>query len=344
MRLRKSSPEEPGWRRRRAGRGFVYLSEEGQRLQGADAERCRALVIPPAWEEVWICAHPNGHLQAVGTDDKGRRQYLYHDEWRRQRDADKFAHMRRFAARLPDARRRAAHDLTGNGMPRERAMAAAFRLLDRGYFRIGSDTYTNANGSYGLTTLHRGQVHRRNGLLVFAFPGKADSERYIEITDDTTIGAVAAMHRRRTGPDELLAFRDGRRWRHVDATMVNEYLKDLMDDEVSAKDFRTWHGTVRAAEALARRPAKTKSARRKAVTGAMREVAEHLGNTAAVARSAYVDPAVIDQYHAGRTIAAAVTRAERRRNEDRRSEDIERGVRRLLATPAQPRNRTAKGG
>lgn len=330
MRLRQTSPEQPGWRRRRAGRGFVYLDSDGRRLEGEAAQRCRELVIPPAWQDVWICPYPNGHLQAVGTDSKGRRQYLYHPEWRRQRDLEKFEHVRHFATELPRARRDVAENLHLDGMPPERALATAFRLLDRGYFRIGSDTYTTENGSHGLTTLLRSQVRRTGDRLLFSFPAKSASERLVEVTDQTTIDAVNAMRRRRQGPEELLAFRQRRGWHHLDATMVNEYLKELLDEEVSAKDFRTWHGTVRAAVALARRPASSKTAKRRAVAAAMREVAEHLGNTATVARSAYVDPVVVDQYLDGRTIASALDRAERRRNRDRRAEDIERAVRRLL--------------
>jgi DNA topoisomerase-1 len=167
-RLRRTSPDQPGWSRRRSGKGFVYLDDRGRRLPAEDAQRVRDLVIPPAWEDVWITPHENGHLQAVGTDDAGRRQYLYHPQWRERRDAEKFDRMLLFGKALAGARDRVILDLGLEGMPLERACAAAVRLLDLGYFRIGNDVYAADNGSFGLTTLERRHVRRFQDALVFS--------------------------------------------------------------------------------------------------------------------------------------------------------------------------------
>lgn len=331
VRLRSTSAQDPGWRRRRCGRGFAYVDEHGERLSGEDVERCRALVIPPAWNDVWICPHPNGHLQAVGTDSKGRRQYLYHDRWRDQQDRRKFGRLVPFSRRLPRARTVVEDALDGSGMSLDRAEATAFRLLDRGYFRIGSDTYTSENGSFGLTTLRREHVRRSGGRLLFDFPAKTGAARSVEIEDEITIAAIEAMRRRRSGPDELLVYKDRRGWHRLDPAAVNEYLKGLLGEEVSAKDFRTWHGTVHAAEALADRRATGRTGMRRAVKAAMEEVAGYLGNTATVARQSYVHPKVIDRYQHGETIEAAVSRAAHLRDDGAVRATIERAVRRLIS-------------
>ena len=331
MRLRTSNAGEPGWHRRRHGKGFRFVDADGNALCDEDVERCKALVIPPAWEDVWVCSDPRGHLQAVGTDAKGRRQYLYHPTWRELRDLEKFEHVRSVARRFPKVRTDVAQLMQDDGMSFDRAVATAFRLLDRGYFRVGSDTYAGTNGSYGLTTLRHDHVHREGDELVFSFTGKSGVEQEIRIADPAVVDAVEAMRRRRGGPDELLAYRAAGAWRHLDAATVNEALRDLVGTDISAKDFRTWHGTVHAATALAELPNGTERQRKRSVVAAMDEVAELLGNTRAVARGSYVDPRVVDAFHEGQTISAAVQRASRRRNEDRRSADIERGVLRLLS-------------
>src|SRR5215218_4371538 len=182
-RLRRSSPDDPGWTRRRAGKGFVYLDRSGSPLPREDVERVKGLVIPPAWRDVWICSHPNGHLQAVGTDDAGRRQYLYHPEWRTQRDGEKFQKMVAFGKALSKAREQVLVDLGAEGMTRDRACAVAVRLLDLGYFRIGNDVYAEVNNSFGLTTLERRHVRREGRTLVFDFVGKSGVEHVITIDD-----------------------------------------------------------------------------------------------------------------------------------------------------------------
>jgi DNA topoisomerase-1 len=305
VRLRTVSVKDPGWTRRRAGRGFVYLDQLGVRLPPEHKERCQRLVIPPAWEEVWICPFPNGHLQAVGTDDAGRRQYLYHPEWRRKRDESKHDRVLEVAGRLPRARRRVAIHLQLEGMPYERALATAFRLLDLGFFRIGGEAYAEANQSFGLATIRKEHVSLENRQVIFDFVAKSGQERYVALADDLVRTAVKDLLRRRNGGPELLAYREGRQWKDVTSTDINAYIKEQVGGEVSAKDFRTWHGTVIAAVALAgaSERATSRSARKRAVATAMKEVAAYLGNTPTVAKSSYVDPRVIDLFTDGVTIS-----------------------------------------
>jgi DNA topoisomerase I len=329
-RLRRTSPSDPGWTRRRAGRGFVYLDERGERLGPEEAQRVRDLVIPPAWTDVWICPYPNGHLQAVGTDDAGRRQYLYHPAWRQARDSEKFVRVLELGKALSRARERVAADLGTPGMPRERGCAVAVRLLDLGYFRIGNDVYADENNSFGLTTLERRHARRQGGTLVFEFEGKSGVEHHVVVDDGPTIEALEVMRRRRGGSQRLLAYKFGRSWRDIDAGLVNQYIRETTGMDATAKDFRTWHATVLAAAALAAtdEPGESRASQKRAVSGAMREVAEYLGNTPTLARSSYVDPRVIDAYEEGRTIEKAVRR--RYRGADERQAALERAVLRLV--------------
>jgi DNA topoisomerase I len=330
-RLRRTSPDQPGWSRRRSGKGFVYLDQHGGRLPEDDAERVRDLVIPPAWQDVWITPFPNGHLQAVGTDDAGRRQYLYHPQWRERRDAEKFDRMLLFGKALTKARERVLVDLGLEGMPLERACAAAVRLMDLGYFRIGNDVYADENGSFGLTTLERRHVRRRQDTLIFAFVGKSGVEHEITIDDAVVIEAIEIMRRRRSqGDDRLLSYRHGRGWRSLLPDLVNDYVRESTGLESTAKDFRTWHATVLAAAALAETPeqGETKASQKRAVASAMKEVASFLGNTPTLARTSYVDPRVVDAFQRGKTIQ----RATRRRYEttDERQAALERATLKLL--------------
>jgi DNA topoisomerase I len=330
-RLRRTSPDQPGWTRRRSGRGFVYLDARGRKLPEEDAQRARDLVIPPAWKDVWITPYENGHLQAVGTDEAGRRQYLYHPQWRERRDAEKFDRMLLFGKALAKARDRVILDLRLEGMPLERACAAAVRLLDLGYFRIGNDVYAADNGSFGLTTLERRHVRRLGDALVFTFVGKSGIEHIIEIDDKIVIAAIEVMRRRRTpGDTSLLAYKNGRAWHSVVPQLVNDYVRDTTGLEATAKDFRTWHATVLAAAALAEtpEPGETKASRKRAVSGAMKEVASFLGNTPTLARTSYVDPRVVDSYERGRTIERATRRSYA--NADERQAALERATLKLL--------------
>lgn len=329
-RLRRTSPDQPGWTRRRAGKGFVYLDETGARLPDADAQRVRELVIPPAWQDVWVTPYENGHLQAVGTDDAGRRQYLYHPDWRVRRDAEKFDRMLEFGKALTRARELVLTDLGREGMPLERACAAAVRLLDLGYFRIGNDIYADTNGSFGLTTLERRHVRRRQDRLVFAFVGKSGVEHEIEIDDVVVIEAIEVMRRRRGGDLRLLSYKDGRSWRSMLPDLVNAYVRESTGIEATAKDFRTWHATVLAAAALAEspEPGESQASQKRAVAGAMKEVSSFLGNTPTLARSSYVDPRVVEAYEDGRTIRGTTRRTYD--TPDLRQAALERATLRLI--------------
>jgi DNA topoisomerase IB len=291
-----------GWTRVRHGRGFRYLDQDGVALEEIDVARCKELVIPPAWRNVWICPVANGHLQAVGTDDAGRRQYLYHPAWRERRDAEKFVHMEGFAASLIAARD-AARDEVQDEPTLRSVSALAFGLLDLGIFRVGSDRYTDENGSYGLTTIEKQHVRRDGETLVFAYVAKSGQDLEVTLRDERLISALEPLRRRRTGGDVLLAYRGADGWTTLGAGGVNDYVKEVLGEEYSAKDFRTWRGTVIAAAALSSSDASTKTARKKSVAAAMREVSEHLGNTPAVARSSYVDPRVVDLFEDGVVVA-----------------------------------------
>lgn len=304
-RLRRTSPDQVGWTRRRSGRGFRYLDAEGRPVPAEERSRLQELAIPPAWEEVWICPYPNGHLQAVGTDQAGRRQYLYHPAWREQRDAEKFERSTELGRRLGRTRSRVAADLDSDGVSLERACAAAFRLLDLGCFRVGNDIYADEHGSFGLTTLERRHVRRRGEVLVFDFVGKSGVEHRLEISDPEAVEALAAMRRRRSDEPSLLAFREGRRWRRLNSTLVNAYIADVTGLGVSAKDFRTWHASVVAASSLAMSGVQTAATRRRrAIRQAMEDASALLGNTPTQARTSYVDPRLVDLYEEGLTIDA----------------------------------------
>jgi DNA topoisomerase IB len=309
-RLRTVSPSQSGLTRRRQGRGFCYLDGEDRVTDPAVLARIRDLVIPPAWQDVWICRQPNGHIQAVGTDDAGRRQYLYHPAWRELRDKAKHDRMLQMAARLPRARRRVTEHLALAGMPRERALAAAFRLLDLGCFRVGGEAYAEQNGSYGLATILREHVRIEGDRIVFEYTAKSGQHRLVAVGHPQVLEAVRLLCRRRGGGDELLAYKRAGRWVDVTSADINDYVKQVVGGEFSAKDFRTWHGTVLAAVALAfsTHVADTPTARRRAVARAMREVADYLGNTPAVARSSYVDPRVVDLFEDGVTVEPALRR------------------------------------
>jgi DNA topoisomerase IB len=330
------SPRDPGWTRRRAGKGFIYLDQDGHRLSEADAERCKLLVIPPAWQQVWICPVPNGHIQAVGTDDAGRRQYVYHEQWRRKRDQSKHDRVLEVAAKLPLARRRVAKHLRQEGMPYERALGTAFRLLDLGFFRIGGEAYAEANQSYGLATIQKEHVSLEGRSVVFDYIAKSGKERLIALGDELVRASVETLLAREGGGPELLAYQteDGE-WKDVGTTDINSYIKQVVGGEVSAKDFRTWHGTVIAAVALARLndKATTPSARKRAVSAAMKEVSVYLGNTPTVARASYVDPRLIDLFHDGATITPSLVGKNADLSDGATHGKVEKAVLALLETP-----------
>ena len=310
-RLRRSDCSGPGILRRGRGRGFEYLDEDGERIEDEEVlERIRELVIPPAWKEVWICPYPFGHIQAVGTDAAGRRQYLYHAQWRARRDQEKFDEMLRFARALPRIRRTAEKDLARRGLPRERVLACSVRLLDRGFFRVGTEDYAEQNRTYGVATMQKRHVTLGpNGLLVFDYVAKSGKKRVQSVVDPKVYAVVKKLKERRGGR-ELLAFKDGRSWVDVRSDHINGYIKAIAGEDFSAKDFRTWHGTVLAAVGLAvsGSAAGSKTARERAIARTVKEVAYYLGNTPAVCRASYIDPRVFDRYRDGITIGGALDR------------------------------------
>src|SRR3954447_26545587 len=299
VRLRKADTGGPGIKRKRAGRGFFYVDADGGRVTDDDVlARIHDLVIPPAWQDVWICPYPGGHIQATGLDQRGRKQYLYHRKWRERRDQEKFDEMLRFARTLPRLRECAERHLCDRDeLDYERVLATAVRLLDRGFFRIGSEDYAVENETYGLATMRKDHVALHDGFIVFDYPAKHGKRRVQSVVDPEIAVVVEQLKRRRGGGQELLAYKRGGRWVDVKSADINAYVKEVTGEDFSAKDFRTWGATVFAAVALAVSPARdTKTARKRAVTRAIKEVAGHLGNTPAVARASYVDPRVIDRY------------------------------------------------
>jgi DNA topoisomerase-1 len=298
--LRRVRQSTPGYTRRRRGRGFEYLDQDRRAIRDGRLERIRSLPIPPAWEDVWICADEQGHLQATGTDAAGRRQYLYHPDWRTQRDRAKFRRIEGFAEALPTLRDHVARDIGRRGYPRERILACSVRLLDRGLFRVGTEDYVS-NGSFGLATLRREHVVVRRTSVAFDFVGKGGKRHILEVADPQVVRILRAVRRRRAAPsDELLVWDDDGEWRTIRAAEINAYLKEASGEDFSAKDFRTWHGTVLAACDLARcGVAGSTRAAKRAIREAAQEVAEHLGNTPAVARRSYIDPRVFARYLQG---------------------------------------------
>jgi DNA topoisomerase-1 len=288
------------------------------------------LAIPPAWQEVWICPDPLGHIQATGLDAAGRKQYLYHQRWQLQAAARKFESMREFAAALPRLRRAVKKDLARKGVPRERALACAVRLLDLGFFRIGGEEYAEANESYGVATVLREHVSISGDEVVFDFPAKSGQRRVQSIRDPDIKRAIEAMRRRRGGPEDLLVFRQDDSWHDVRSEDINAYLREKIGEDFSAKDFRTWHGTVLAAVELAGEgPPKSRGGAERAIRAAVKRVAERLGNTPAVARSSYIDPKLLDRFRDGATIRLPRTAAAGKVNPKQRAQ-IERQVLALI--------------
>ncbi|WP_159827815.1 MULTISPECIES: DNA topoisomerase IB [unclassified Frigoribacterium] len=313
-RLRRTDSSRPGLTRVRAGRGFSYRTADGTAV--ADAElraRIEHLAIPPAWTDVWISPYENGHIQATGVDAAGRRQYIYHPTWREQKDRIKFDRALALAESLPTARRFVTHDLRVQGAGRERVLAAAFRMLDTGSLRVGSERYAQEHGSHGLSTLLCAHATVSGDTVSLAFPGKSGQDWDSEIRD-ADLAAVVRSLKRRGGRARLLAWKaDGggagearAAWHPLRATEINDYVKERAGDEFTAKDFRTLHGTVAAAVSLARSgPQASASRQSKSLAQAMRDAAAVLGNTPAIAKSSYVDPRLVDAYRHGETIDPA---------------------------------------
>ncbi|MGP3533385.1 DNA topoisomerase IB [Microbacterium sp. RD1] len=291
--------EDPGYRRVRSGQSFQYLDHRDRPAPARDAERAHALVIPPAWREVWISRDPRGHIQAVGMDDAGRKQYLYHADWSKRRDKGKYARALALAEALPRARGRVTQSIRREALDRERVLAVAFRLLDQVAPRVGSARYFASNGSRGLTTLQRRDAEVDGIHVTLSFPAKSGKRAFLELDDEDLSIAVTelAVGRPRAA---LLAFSRGRRRVPLTPGDVNAYVRSLTGGSFTAKDFRTLRGTILAAEALARiGTVDTKSDLKRAELLAVRATAEALGNTPSVARSSYIDPRVFSLYRRG---------------------------------------------
>ncbi len=308
--------DQPGIERQRRGKGFGYRDPEGGILRDeAELRRIRALAIPPAYIDVWICPRPNGHLQATGYDARKRKQYRYHVEWRTLRDDGKFDRVLQFAAQLPRLRRRVSHDLARSGLPQSKVLALLVRLLDDTLMRIGNDVYTRENHSYGLTTLRSRHVRAERGRLRFAFLGKSGQAREIELSDKR-LARVVRKVQQLPGQRLFQYIDDDGKRQPIDSGMVNDYLHGEGNSPLAftAKDFRTWGGTVNAARVLAQTALPDEGgerAMRSALAGAIKQVAAVLGNTPAVCRSSYIHPLIIDGWQDGslhKAIPVEITR------------------------------------
>lgn len=307
--LRYVSDEEPGLGRRRAGKGFSYLGPDGKRLTDKKLKkRLDALVIPPAWQDVWISPDENGHILATGRDERGRKQYVYHPEWHRVRDNAKFERMLSFGKLLPRIRERVQKDLARPGLPKEKVLAAIVRLLETTLIRIGNETYAKENGSYGLTTMRKKHASVHGATVEFEFVGKSGKEWDIELTDKK-IAKIVKQCEELPGYQLFKYFDENGELQSVESADVNAYLKEITGEDVSAKDFRTWAGTVLATFTLTGLERfETKKQATKNVTAAIKEVSQKLGNTPAVCRSSYVHPDVISCYLDGTLAELSVVR------------------------------------
>jgi DNA topoisomerase-1 len=308
--LRYSTDQKPGIRRQRRGKKFTYLRPDGSELkEEATLKRVKRLAIPPAWTEVWISPHENGHIQATGRDARGRKQYRYHTAWRAQRDENKFGRMVAFARALPRLRRRVKRDLARRGLPREKVLATVVRLLETTLIRVGNDEYARNNDSYGLTTMRDRHAKIVGSHIRFTFQGKSAKRHEISVRD-SQLARIVRRCQEMPG-QELFAYEDEEgQSRDVTSQDVNDYLRSIAGEEFTAKDFRTWAGTVLAAIALREFEDIThKGEAKKNIVAAIEAVARMLGNTPTVCRKCYVHPEILNSYLAGDTIATIRQRA-----------------------------------
>ena len=315
--LTYTTQDRRGITRRRAGKSFTYVSPQGTRVRDAETlARIGSLTIPPAWTGVWICPTPNGHVQAVGRDARGRKQYRYHARWRATRDETKYARMLAFARVLPKIRARVEEDLARPGLPREKVLATVVRLLETTLIRIGNEEYARENGSFGLTTMRNRHVAVSGSLLRFHFRGKSGKEHAVDVRDPR-LARIVRRCQELPGQELFQYVDDDGRRQSLDSADVNGYLRGIAGEEFTAKDFRTWAGTVLAALALAEVAAfSSQRQARRNIVSAVASVARRLGNTPAICRKGYVHPAVIDAYLDGVTLDAFRRRAERAITED----------------------------
>jgi DNA topoisomerase I len=308
--LRYVSDDRPGIRRRMGPLGFKYFSPTGRAIRkAAEIKRLNKLAVPPAWKDVWICPDPRGHIQATGRDARGRKQYRYHPDWRACRDETKYDHMLAFANALPRIRTRTRADLARPGLPREKVLAVVVQLLEKSLIRVGNDEYAKSNQSFGLTTLRDKHVAVKGGLLKFEFTGKSRVRHTVDV-NDRRLASIVRQCKDLPGY-ELFQYvdEDGKR-QDVGSADVNQYLKELTGEDFTAKDFRTWVGTVLAATALREfEKVDSQAQLKKNVLRAIEAVAEMLGNTKTVCRKSYIHPAVIDSYMDGSMLEVLRKRA-----------------------------------
>lgn len=337
MRLRRSIVNGPGLTRVRRGKGFSYHDHTGEVITDeATVARINELVIPPAWKKVWISPYANGHIQAVGTDAAGRRQYLYHQKWQEERNEEKFDRVLQMSRHLPDMRTRIAADLGRRGLDRDRVLAVALHLLDLGYFRAGGDVYAEENQSYGISTLLCEHVSLQRQAVEFDYPAKSGVRRTLVIDDPEVVRSVRALLRRPDKTGRFLSCRNGTEWTDIHSDDLNARFKELVGEDYSVKDLRTWHGTVLAASAFVDAdPPVNKTVIKRVESAVMKEVSSALGNTPAVARASYVDPRVVTGYEAGLTIAAGVRRAERAVQPGERQAILEKSTATLIRRVAK---------
>jgi DNA topoisomerase I len=310
-RLRYVSDTRPGIRRKRAGKGFSYVGPDGAPIRDEDTlRRIKSLAIPPAWQKVWICAQPNGHLQATGRDAKGRKQYRYHPRWRATRDETKYQHLIAFGRALPHIRKRVEQDMRLPGLPREKVLATVVRLLETTLIRVGNQEYAKSNHSFGLTTLHDRHVHVEGGTLRFEFRGKSGLRHSVDV-HDRRLARIVWRCRELPGYELFQYLDDVGQRQTIDSADVNDYLRAIGGEEFTAKDFRTWAGTMLAALALQEFETFDSQAQaKKNILGAIQKVAKQLGNTPSVCRKCYVHPAVIDAYLDGDMLGTLMQRTE----------------------------------
>ena len=304
--ITRSDPHGPGITRERISAGFLYHDPSGAQVTSPETlHRIGALGIPPAWKDVWISPDPLGHIQATGVDSRSRTQYRYHQVWREQRDAQKFAHMLRFAGALPTLRSATLADLGGRRLDRDRVTAAAVRLIDLGLFRIGGEKYAELDHHYGATTLQKHDVTVTRDGVAFDYIAKEGKRRAITVTDAAVRSVVRALVSSNSTSGSLFSFQEGDTWRPLRSHEVSSYIATRAGGHFTAKEFRTWNATVLMALLLANAdPAPTARSRKSAITAAVRGVADWLGDTPAVARGAYIDPRVISRYEFDGQLAA----------------------------------------
>jgi len=329
--LRYTTDTRPGIRRVRKGRTFSYTGPDGRVIRSApELARIKALVIPPAWTDVWICPDPRGHLQATGRDARGRKQYRYHPRWREVRDETKYDRMIGFAQVLPVIRRTTREHLRRQGLPREKVLATVVQLLEKTLIRVGNDEYARTNRSFGLTTLRDGHVDVRGQRLRFTFRGKSGVEHEIDLSD-RRLARIVKECRDLPGYDLFQYYDENGERQTVGSEEVNAYLKDVTGQDLTSKDFRTWAGTVLAAQLLREFDAVTSSAQaKKNIVAAVEQVAKKLGNTKAVCRKCYIHPAVFDAYLDGSMLETIAQRARKVSRAVDRLTEPERSVLKLL--------------